>query len=219
MRPPTLDDLRNYNVNRANQAEVIWQPLYDYQSYPAAGQTELNFFQVPVGQGATSSPGATGTKTIADTNMKSAGQLPQPTQFLLTGIEILFYPGQDVNASGAIGTSGLNWDDVYTVGKSGALRLFIGSKDYLVDSPIMMFPPEKRLAGAAAMADATTAAGALHSQIDYATFAGRPYAITPVNLIANQNFNVSLEWPTAVALNEDARIGVRLNGWLYRLSQ
>ena len=58
-------------------------------------------------------------------------------------------------------------------------------------------------------------------RIDYAVFTGPVYQITPVRLIPTQNFNVSLNWATAVALPSgvNGRIGVILGGFLYRLSQ
>ncbi len=78
---PTLDQLQQYDVNRRGEYEGIRQTLYDSAAYAAAGQTQLQFFQIPQGQS---------SKTIADTNMKSAGQLPQPQHFLVESIEIHF---------------------------------------------------------------------------------------------------------------------------------
>ena len=204
--------LRNYSFNRAGSINSNFQSLYDFQAYPAAGTTQLLFFQIPKGQGG---------KTYFDTNIEVAGSLPQPKRHLTKGISVVFFPGSPVNATGAIGTSGLNWQDTWTVMKSGWLEFFIGSTPYIDEAPIGRFPPSFRLAGQAAMADATTAGAALHSQIDYATFAGAAYPFTPVMLEPNQNFNVSLNWPTAVALPSTVagRIGIILDGDLYRLAQ
>lgn len=219
--PPNLNQVQAFNVNRPEAQEAIWQPLYDFQAYAAAGQTQLSFFSNPIGQGTTSHPGSTGPKTKADTNMTNAGLLPNPQRFYCIGIEVVFFPGNAVNGSGAITTSGLNWQDVWSVAKSGYLNFQIGSKDYVTDGPLGLFPQSSRLSGAAAMADATTAAAALHSQIDYAAFSGMPYEISPFWIPSNQNFSVTLNWPNAVALPSTVagRIGVRLNGFLYRLSQ
>lgn len=210
--PPDFEKIKHFQVNRPGQEEAVWYPLYDYLTYAAAGQTQLNFFQNPVGQS---------SKTQADTNMTNAGMLPAPQRFFCIGVEVYFWPGSAVNATGAITTNGLNWQDVYAVHKSGYLNFRIGSKDYVTDGPIGVFPSSTRLAGAAAMADATTAAAALHSQIDYAVMAGSPYEISPFWIPSNQNFSVTLNWPTAVALPSTVagRIGVRLLGFLYRLSQ
>lgn len=220
--PPNLDQVSKFNVNRVGAEEALWWPLYDYQTYTAStGHTQLTFFSNPIGQGTTSHPGSTGPKTRADTNLTNAGLLPNPQRFYCVSVEIDFWPGSAVNASGAIATNGLNWQDVNAVAKSGYLEFRIGSKDYVVDGPVGKFPPTTRLAGAAALADATTAASALHSQIDYATMAGQPYEISPFWIPSNQNFSVSVNWPNAVTLPStvNARIGVRLNGFLYRLAQ
>jgi len=219
--PPTLQQVQQFAVNRQGQEEVVWNPLYDYQAYAAAGQTKLTFFANPIGQGTTTAPGASGAKNEADTNMEAAGQLPSPQRFFCIGIETLFWPGSAVNASGAITTNGLNWQDVWTVSKSGFIRLKIGSKTYVTDGPLGVFPAGTRLAGAAAVTDATTAGAALHSQIDYAVMAGPAYEITPFWIPSNQNFSLTMQWPAAVALPSTVagRIGVRMLGYLYRLSQ
>mgnify|MGYP000960570814 FL=1 len=60
---------QNYGVNVANVVEAIRQPIYDTVTYAAAGQTNLTFFALPIGQGG---------KTKVDTNMTTAGSLPAP---------------------------------------------------------------------------------------------------------------------------------------------
>jgi hypothetical protein len=94
MRPiPSLAELAQYNVNRPNQVEAIRSSLYDTQAYAAAGQTQLQFFQVPKGQS---------SKTFADTNMTSAGQLASPQSFLIETVELYFIPGV---LPGVVGTA------------------------------------------------------------------------------------------------------------------
>lgn len=210
---PSLKDLAGFNVNRVDQYEGIRQSLYDYTAYASAGQTSLQFFQTPEGQGG---------KTLADTNMRSAGQLPQPQFFLLETIEILFFPGVNpVTLDAAANAESEFTNDVYTISKSGYLELFIGSKPYLQEAPIGRFPGKTRLEAEFAVASSTTAdTKALH--MDYAAFAGRPYYMQPpILLVPNQNFSISLKWPAAVALpsGQDGRIGVVMDGILYRLSQ
>lgn len=215
---PSLAAARSkYAVNRGGEYEVIFSPLYDYQTYAAAGQASLSFFQVQQGQS---------SKTLSDTNMEAAGILPAPKHFLTTGIEIVFVPGNTVGMTGdrsvAATAPGRNWDDVNKVAKRGLLRFFIGSKDYLVDAPLGVFPQSWRLAGATSMADQTTIAATSFSQVDYAAMAGRPYEITPVFIPSQQNFRITTEWPEGVqALPSGVagRIGVRMMGYLYRLSQ
>lgn len=209
--PPSLQDLREYNVNRAGQVEVIWQPTYEIQAYPAAGSTQITFFQNTVGAGGL---------TKADTNMEAAGQFPRPKEFLITGIQVFFEPGNVVaqNLGSAVQE---NWNDVSDVmNGAGFLNLFIGSKDYLSDAPLSKFTQQFRLGGVANQAAATTTAATdFGPMVDYAVHSGRYYSITPVKLPSNQNFNVSLNFPTAIAVNAAGRIGVILDGFQYRLSQ
>jgi hypothetical protein len=219
MTPPSFDSLAQYDVSNPNATVVTHQPLYDFQPYPTTGQLQLNFFQTPIGQGTTSAPGASGGKTKSDTNMEMGGALPTGNTFLATGIMVVFFPGTAVNNSGAFATTGLNWQDVWAVNKSGLLTFSVGTQNELTDGPIMKFPPNFRLGGAAAMADASTAAADLHSQIDYASSAGQVYPITPTRLVPQQNFKVTIDWPALVTVSAAGRIGVILDGFWYRWSQ
>lgn len=218
---PDLEQLQTYSVNRKGEYEGIRQTLYDFQTYAAAGQTSLQFFQVPLGQGG---------KTIADTNMDQAGSLPTPKYYLVESIEVYLFPGvnigQSQNAAATTAAESEFSNDVYAVEQSGSLRYFIGSKTYLEEAPIGRFPPKTCLKTEAAyslqMKQTAAADEVTALTYDYAVFAGRPYYINPATLlIPTQNFKVSLEWPAAVALpsGQDARIGVVMDGILYRQSQ
>lgn len=212
MAPNLQQVSQQFAVNRPNQDEAIWQPLYDYQTYATAGATVFTFFQTPIGQS---------SKTIQDTNMKQAGLLAAPQKFLLTGIEVAFFPGSPAG-SGALAAAqaGRNWADAYAVLKKGIVRLSVGSKDYVVDGPLMAFPPQFRLAGSAAIAAHGDAAATVE-QVSYASAAGRLWEPLPIFIPPVQNFVVTVEFAAAVATPStvDAVMGVRLNGFLYRLSQ
>lgn len=199
--PPNAAALSDFAVNRPDQVEAIWQPFYDYATYPAAGTTSLTFFQLPIGQGG---------KTLADTNMRLGGQFPNGQRFLCTGLEVRFYPGNAI-----LGGAFPNWQDAFDFYSGGVLRFFIGSKDYMEIAPLDMAPPSSRLAGAMTIGGAEVA----NETGQYATAAGVPLDITPVLLTSSQNFNVTLQWPTAVPVTAEARVGVVLRGFLYRNSQ
>lgn len=209
---PTLDQLQQYNVNRAGSIEAVRASLYDFQVYAAAGQTSLTFFQVPQGQGG---------KTKSDTNMEAAGSLPAPKQFLIESIECHFYPGSPVDAFTAVAAAlPVQGQDVYDVMKSGWLDLFIGSKSYLTEAPIGRFPPSTgmKLTGSATSNSATTGI----TKSEYATFGGQIYKLSPeILLVPTQNFNVTLNWPALVPMTSTiaGRIGIVLKGILYRNSQ
>lgn len=210
---PSLADLQQYNVNRAGQIEGIRSSLYDFQTYANAGTTtQYTFFQVPVGQS---------SKTLADTNMEAAGSLPSPKSFLVESIEIFLFPGLSPSTSGVASANDMS-NDVYALSKAGYLNFFIGSKSYLTEAPIGRFPPKNALHGWAGLADTTTAGAGQARKVSYASFAGQPYMMSPpILLVPTQNFNVTLNFPTTAALpsGQDARIGVVLNGILYRNSQ
>jgi len=209
--PPSLAAISQYSVNREGQNEVIWQPTYDYQAYGTGGATQFTFFQRSVGAGGT---------TFADTNMRQAGTFPAPQEFLCTGIQVMFLPGNVVaqNDNQAVQE---NWNDVNDVMFGNAwLQLFIGSKPYLDDGPLAKFTQQFRLGGVANSSAATTVAATDAGQVvDYAVHSGKYYSITPVRLPTTQNFNVTLNFPTAVPIATAGRIGVILDGFLYRLSQ
>jgi len=212
--PPSIQNMQKFDVNRADQKEAIFEPLYDFQTYDAAGQTSLTFFQNPIGQNG---------KTLDDTNMEAAGNIPTPRSFLIEAIEVLFFSGANVvegDADFANAGKG-HLSDLYAFIKSGHLKLDVGSKNYLKAAPLGQFPPGERLAGMIAMSDSSTPGATQFSKGEYGAMAGKQFAITPIRLISNQNFSVTMNWGTAVAMPSglDARIGVRLCGYNYRLSQ
>lgn len=233
MGAPSLADLAKYSVNRPGQAEVIKQGLYDTQIYIAAGQTVMTFFSSPQGQGLSAQPGnANGTKVLADTNMLLAGQLPSQQDFLVQTIEINMIPGS-VNtantftlvnpiaflaaASGAtvFGAS----SDVAAFYNTGFLNFKVGSKDYLQEAPLGKFPPQAHLDVNAAVASTSATVG--QTLVSFTRAEGRPYHIDPIRLQSTQNFNVTLNWPVAVAMPSgfNSQVRVTLDGYLYRSSQ
>lgn len=216
--PPSVKGLRKFDVNRRGDVEVVRQSLYDFQTYPAAGAVQFLFFQVPAGQSG---------KTRGDTNMELAGSLPRPKELLVESIEVYFFPGVDPGTFNAAIAETEFTNDVYAVAKASCfLDFFIGSKSYLIEAPLIRFPSKTRLYVESAHAIHFTQAVAADEDkrvsTDYATFAGRPYHVDPeIRLIHTQNFSVSLNFTAAVALPSgvNARIGLVLDGVLYRLSQ
>lgn len=214
---PTRAELSRYSVNRPGW-EAIKQSLYDYQAYAAAGQSQLTFFQAPVGQSA---------KTLSDTNMTLAGQLPKNQEFLVTSLEVWFTPTTPTVAAAMPSFFGAQAaqvliNDSYIVGRAGNLNLTIGAKPYLQEAPLGRFPAKAYFSVDAALADATTAGAALQSRTGYGQWSGRPYLLDPAPLLLpeNQNFSITLNWPEGVqAISNPGRIGVILDGILYRRSQ
>lgn len=219
---PTQQELANYAVNRDGWEAIRWR-FYDTAVYAAAGQGTLTFFSTPVGQG--TSP-FTGVKTLSDTNMTLAGQLPTNQNFLVQSVEVGFYPSTPTVAAAMPAAFGaqavaVQVNDAYIFRRSGNLIFTIGSKPYLQEAPMMSFPLKSDFAVMAATADVTTAGANLQTRIAYATAQGRPYMLNPpLVLDSNQNFAVSLNWPEGVqAISNPAKVQVILDGILYRRSQ
>src|ERR1700745_1789670 len=96
----TQQDLDAHRTALAQQ-DIIYAPLYDSASYATEGQNQIVLFTSPLGQGTTTAPSASGSKTLADTNMTAAGQLTKGNEFFMIGQELLFLPGQTPEVAGA----------------------------------------------------------------------------------------------------------------------
>lgn len=222
---PSRAELDNYNVNLSGW-EAITQSLYDSAAYAAAGTTILTFFQTPIGQG-TGFGG--GSKTLEDTNMVSAGQVPANIEFLIESLEVNFEPTTPTVVGNLSNPAVVDTaasvaaliNDAWFFYRTGYLVLTIGSKPYLQEAPLMRFPPKAYFNLHAATALGNTAQAAnVASNIAFATAHGRPYLLkAPLRLISNQNFSVTLNWPTVRAIANPALVYVTLDGVYYRRSQ
>lgn len=194
------------------------QSLYDFTAYAAAGQTQLSFFSVPVGQSG---------KTYSDTNMQLAGQLPLNQEFLVQSIEVVFYPNsagtaaQLPSATAATSAAIQRINDTNIVGRTGNLRFFVGQRDVLQEAPIGRFPPKHYFELSAALAETITST---ELRTGDAHWAGRPYLLAPAEIMLQGNvaFGVQINWPEGVQALPSGlagRIGVILDGILYSKAQ
>lgn len=207
---PSLADLQAFDVNRRGEYEGIRQSTYSFLEYPDTGQVLFTFFQNPLGSGGS---------TLATTNLRSAGQFPQPQNFLVESIEVHLYLNTAIGQTASAATASTFADDIYDVYKQGSLEFFIGSKPYLEEAPIMCFPPKTKLCVDAALSIDSNA-GLEQISSEYAAAVGRPYYLDPpVLLVPNQNFDVKIRYDSAVPIEVTGRIGVKLDGILYRQSQ
>lgn len=233
-RLPTAADFNSRRVTNPSQSEIVRQRFYDYQLYATAGTTQLSFFSAAVGQGVTSAVGATvgASKTLWDTNLSISNTLPSGQAFMIESIEVVFIPGSvsttntftlikpyEFNATAAATLSG-QLADVNSFYQSGLLELNILSKNYLRETPMIVFPPKTSLNMDVAVASnsATTAVNIVQN----ARAAGRPYYISPeIALQPAVNFEVIIKYPAAVATPSgfNARVGVVLDGYFMRASQ
>jgi hypothetical protein len=203
--PLPLSQLQNYNPNRADQIEAIWQPFYHKVAYATAGQASLQFFNVAF----------SGDYTI--TNMPAAAFFPAPTAFLCTAIMLNFIPGATTSQIGtAAARAETNWNDVVNVANVGYVEFVIGGKVYLRDSPSGRFAPNYSISGASAINGAGNTGSA---DVQFARAAGRYYEITPFLIPQTQNFSVTLYTPTVQAVTAGANVIGTMDGFYYRQSQ
>jgi hypothetical protein len=217
LQPVGIDQLQQYNVNVEGVPDVIWQPLWDYQTYSSAGFTGPTlFFQVPNGSSG---------KTIEDTNMGApGGSLPAPVNMLITGIECVFFAGSVpavVTGDETPSPANFQLNDLYAVHKGRmSFKLTIGDQTWLNEAPLGVFPSQFYLDGFAAAHFTQATAADDTVVIDYASFRGPMYQVVPYRLISNQDFTVAVNSPAAISLpsGNDARWGFRLHGYRFRLA-
>lgn len=202
---PGKEMMAKYGVNIPGKVEVIWQPLYDYQVYPAAGALNFTFFQTPIGQGG---------NTLSDTNMLASGQVPKGQTFVITAVQVELYPSGDDIADPADLDVFLR--DYYNVVTANArLELTIGSKPYLRQGPLIKFPPAQKIQAQASVGTGNAA----DVGISFAQGVGVPFEIVPLTLTSNQNFDVAINFDAVQAIANEGKIGVTLQGYLFRNAQ
>jgi hypothetical protein len=207
--PPPLSSLSQYNPNRPDQIEAIWQPQYDFQPTVAAGSATQAFFQVPFGSGG---------KTYASTNMQLGGQFPAPTAFLCTAIMLPYFPAATPSQVGtAAARAATNWNDAVIIANGGYVEFTIGGKVYLRDAPIGKFAPNFSVGGAFALSGTETAGN--QGDIQFARAIGRYYEITPFLIPQTQNFALTIYQPVLLVTSAIGVQGAIMDGFLYRQSQ
>lgn len=204
---PTNDLMKKFAVNLPGAVEAIWQPLYDYQTYPTTGALSFTFFQDPVGSGG---------KTKSDTNMQASGQVPKGQTFVATAIQVELYLDNAEIYVAADQDRFLR--EYYKILSTKAnLQLEIGSKPYLIQGPLAKFPPAQRVNGSVAVSTGTGVAATEGMSFGQGT--GQTFQIIPLTLTSNQNFSVTVNFDALQTISTEARFGVTLQGYLFRNAQ
>lgn len=210
--------------------DVVWWPLYDSISYPSAGQGQFAFYSNPIGQGTSSSPGAGAVpKTIYDTNLQIGNQLTSGNDFFMIGSESNLLPGVSNAAlpltvlpgrANVPTTVGIFANDVWSVGQGGVKTFTVGTdRKYFQQGPLTNFPPAKRLAGFAALANETSTTGAGAGQeVVYTTWSGELFTMIPVYIQSNQNFTMTVGFAAVIPTpsTQIARLVDIMRGYLIR---
>jgi hypothetical protein len=213
-----FSDLDAYKVTQDGW-EVIRTTLYDTATYPAAGTPALNFF---VG-------GQAAGKTYTQTNMQLSGQLPTDQEFLVEGVEVLFFPivpavahYNPADLGAPLSPDAIN--DAYVFRYSGNLQLFIASKDYVRDAPLAKFPSSTHFEISGALSDSTTAGAGQATRAVWADTHGKIYTLKPYSLLLEsmQAFQFKLNYPegnVALPSGNPAQVVCSLTGLLFRRAQ
>lgn len=125
-------DLRMQNPTYPGGQEVITQPVYDSVTFAAAAaMAKTTLFQTPIGQNG---------KTLAQTNMQLAGQLPSPQRITVRSIQL----GISMNTAPV---------DVNNILENVSLTFIVGKK------PMLEVPCHYLTAGCGGMVNAAAQVG------------------------------------------------------------
>jgi hypothetical protein len=205
---------------RANQyEEPVDQPVYHIQAYGTTGATSFTFFNVATGSA---------TNGLADTNMDAAAVLSAGKRFAVMSIGFAFFagPAPEIvnNLTPATLTSYLN-DARAVLEGIGYAAFKVLDKNYYTCAPIGYLPAGFGLyTGGAAQTQAQQTAANAESHINHAVN-GMPVPSAlrklrvPVPIPQQVRFEVTANFPTAVAISTAARFGCFLDGLLIRARQ
>lgn len=201
-----VEQLAQFNV--ANPRRVRFGAIWDVQTYLAAGQSNLSFFNQP------------GGKQLDETNVITAGRLPAGQSMFVTGAQVLFTPGV---LPGRIGANA-DFDyanDMAAFYGAGLLDVRVGQDTAIQDGPLSLFPGETRLVGDVAYGDNFTADDNKAGVLELVTLGGKTYTdFEPFPILNTQDFTATLRWlKSVVALPSgmDGKVRLRLTGSIYEV--
>jgi len=184
----------------AGGQDIITQPQWD-SNLIAAATTSAVYFTTPLGQGATVW-GAAGPKTLTDTNMNLAGQLPAGWAFRAYTVQFQVEAGCTIA-------------DMVLLLNSGVLSFLVGAKSFL-DLPLVFAPAG---GGAVVVFDAASA-GTANNAVNGQQNAKNVFTLglqNPIELTSNENFAITVNWTASLAgLAASRRTRIMLGGVLTR---
>lgn len=171
--------------------DVISQPLYDTLQIDDAFQGNKVFFATPVGQPAAA------PKTLADTNLRSAGEIERGKLFFMYGMSVDFNDSQIVGA---------DYDNLITTGRA-FLQFQLLDKIYW-ESPFKFIPA---MTGYYNIDNLTTVDTI--TPFNQVTYLGLS---KPIKIWGKQSFSLTLQIPNAITLTKSYRLTFYLHGTLAR---
>ncbi len=213
--PLSIGELRaRYGTQLADGFELVKWPVYHFQTYAAAGQTSLTFFN------------AVGTDKDLN-NMEANASFPAPKKYFVRSLGIHLKPPTAVSISAATAGTAVHarLNDVEGVFNSGHLEFNIGNKQYMFGAPLGLFPTPIVFDGfagthftQAAAADRQLTHGILQNSKNHRD----GFLLDPPLFIESQiNWTLETRWTTAVTISVVATngFGVILLGQLIRPMQ
>lgn len=168
---------QDYITQHTNSLEVVPAMLYSTKTYISATTRELTFFDTTI------------NGRLDLTNMKTAGQLPNPQAQLIQFLRVKYKtrPQSDDSGAGDATPFISTLDDVVQLADGGVVGLTIGEKKY---GP---WPLWTLAAGNMAMG---LLASGSDLGLDYAQIGGNMYQLTPyLAILPLQDFVLSISWP------------------------
>lgn len=190
-------------------SEVVRWFLYSYNTYLAAGHTELIFFSTPVAQA---------TNGYGDTNMQQAGAMAGNEAFVILAIRAIPQPAQADYDTAAAGTPVAfgQWNEVFQ--RNVWIELRISDKLYQQGGPLIRFPqgdgPGTVIAGNATVTRNVAWFNNGHPS-GMATYKVDP----PLLILPTRTFNLTSRWRTALAVASPGKLGFELEGYRLRVIQ
>ncbi len=190
-----------------NKIKRLWHPIWDSQRYAAAGQTELRFFQDPLGAAVTGAHTNAVPKKLVDTNMRAGGRLNRG-RMQVQGVRVKIKPTSYTGA--ALPTNAL---DIAIIQQTGTLRVTIGDSKK-IEQQLLDFNSGLGVAGfmASATAGALNAGAATNGVPDVGNF--WKLFDCPFDIAPDQTIEAVMEWPAAAAITTAAVITLQFEGKL-----
>lgn len=180
-------------MNTSSPIELINQPLYDFKEIIGGGSYE--FFGAPIGTDSADLY----RNGFERTNMYCSHMLPRANCFVIKGIRVIFFPNVD-------SCDHDRKKDARKIYSNGCLTLLICNKYFLNLGPLGIFPPLIDVyQDIAENRRALSRHGYFSLEHD-------------LNIGPTQYFSVSIFLDTRIKLSSAGRLGVVLDGTMYRES-
>jgi hypothetical protein len=191
-------------VNLGSRAivEPIVQPLYDSGLVTTTSTTQIQFFQVPLGQG-------TPTKTLVLTNQEVSGLLPNPKLFVISGFRLHISQDPSVALTSVTDMKIILHQSFFSFDLGGNFKNYLRVPSY-------MLPSGFGVTGFAV--NDSTASSTMSIVNNGAPVISNFFSIGkyPIGLPPLQSYQATLNFPTAPTLTAQTRVWCVLWGIMGR---